>query len=86
MEHYPELVDPQAGRNLLTPIGYLQWACRQGAVAEAEERSWRFRRATPRSFSSSRPRGRAGICEIAVNARSGSELDHARSARTPGIA
>jgi hypothetical protein len=56
---------------LLTPIGYLQCAYRQGGVAEAEERPRHFLRATPRSFSSSRPRGcRAEICEIAVNARS----------------
>jgi hypothetical protein len=78
---------PAAQAKLLTPMGYLQCACRQGVMAETEERPCHFLRATPRSFSSSRPRGcRAGICEIAVNARSGSELDHARSARTPGIA
>jgi hypothetical protein len=82
IEHYPDLVDLQA-KFVNDYRLFAMRACRQGVVAEAEERPW----PTPRSFSSSRPRGcRGGICEIAVNARSGSELNHARSAPTPGIA
>jgi hypothetical protein len=58
----------------------------QGVVAEAEDAlgTSSCNATLIQLVSSARLPG--GICEIAVNARSGPELDHARSARTPGIA